>query len=431
MKITLKGFIFKVMFMCSLIYILMRPALTYILGDFFKYIFLISILFASLYGILLIFNRKKTKDYFAVIVSVLLFDLYAVFSAIRADATELLILTLVRYILYSCPIFFFPYVYKRINWENVLKFISLFGIIDTGISVYEYITHTVVFNITGRLQVVQLNGAIRTFGLNGNYFILAEILSLCGLVSLYLFFNSKEKKYFCSFIWITIGVFTTGTRGYYVSYLIGIFVLIMLGQKEKKTKRILKICVLFITVVILTFIIFGTNLNTGLEQIDIVLDRFRTIVDWSNEQANSMRMLAWRNSVKIWKDHLFFGNGACATEFDYSKRLIVTESGFLKRLVELGLVGTVLQYISLFVPMVYGAKKYFTASSKNRGWSLAFAVIACSMAEDMILQMYTGIEFTIVLWFCVAYIYYQPIIKVSENEVKKNGVVKISTSHSS
>ena len=97
---------------------------------------------------------------------------------------------------------------------------------------------------------------------------------------------------------------------------------------------------------------------------------------------------------------------SCSTDTRYSGFISVTESGLLKRLVELGLVGTVMQYYTFFHPLIKGLKEYNKAIKKNPMVIFFMTVILCFLVEDLILQRYTELEYTIILWCSVSYISY-------------------------
>ena len=409
-KITPSRIIFLFTFGACLLFVLMRPVLTYYLTDTVKYIFMIGIISALCDGILSLFFRHLSGSDIAEYGLLIIFALYAIISSFSSGGKELLIMTIVRYLLYSFPIIAVPVLCKRINFNHLFTFLSIFGIIDSTISIYEFITHNVVFKVYDTMIVVQQNGALRTFGLNGNYFLLAEILSLCGLTSLYSYFQQKDKFFLIAFVWISLGVFSTGTRGYYVSYLLGMVVLYVGSKLEGGfTKSLFMKLLLGVVVFLFVFYFVAfSNITFGNAAIADVLTRFRSIFNWSTENANVMRARAWQNSILAWKQNLLLGHGACCTELDYSGRLLVTESGVLKRLVDLGLIGTILQYATMLFPLFCGFSIYRRSNNRNPLCIWALSIVVCSFVEDIILQMYTGIEFTIIIWFCIAVIYYFP-----------------------
>ena len=106
----------------------------------------------------------------------------------------------------------------------------------------------------------------------------------------------------------------------------------------------------------------------------------------------------------MWKEAPFFGKGACFTDTRYSGFIAVTESGVLKRMVELGIVGTLLQYATMVPLLIKGIKRY--KKTKETRMLFFFAVLLAFFVEDFVLQRYTALEYTIITWTFLSYIAY-------------------------
>ena len=132
------------------------------------------------------------------------------------------------------------------------------------------------------------------------------------------------------------------------------------------------------------------------------------IFDWTGDSANSARIDHWNWAIKYWKESPLFGHGACCTETRYSGYISVTESGFLKRLVELGLIGTVLQYLTMLIPLLKGINRYRRAEIGGAS-ILFFSILLAFFVEDLILQRYTGMEYTIISWTILSCLAYAPL----------------------
>lgn len=400
-KINKRLSAFNILFFICLLYILMRPVLTEYFGDVFKYIFFLCVLYCVIKGLLRRNIRQSMRN--TDILLYCIFILYVVISSIVVGGLPLFRITAERYVFYMFPIIAMPVVARKIAWKNFLNFLIIFGVVDATVSIIEFITHTQMFPVTGQSSmVVQYNGSIRTYGLNGNYFILAEILCVCGLAAFFKYLMKKDKKALVFFVYISIGLLTTGTRGFYLSYFIGIVSMYLMGLQIKMTKELLiRLLGTIVVVLVLVYIIFFSDIQIGIRGVDAVLIRFRTIFD-TTENANSVRLLVWNKAIAEWKVRPLLGNGASITDPNYIYSLGVTESGFLKRLVELGVVGTVLQYSTMFVPFFRGIKKYKKAKNKNYYCVFFINIVISFIIEDMVLQMYTGIEYTVLIWSAIS-----------------------------
>lgn len=410
-KVDYKKFVSSFLFYLAFMYVLMRPLLTFYFSDFPKRIYTIEVFGILMYSLFVKLCKKTILKSDVVVYGIYLGSvLYICINSYCLGGKELLSLSLTRYIIYSFPLLYAPILVEKVNLENVMNFLVGFGIVDSLISLYEFTTHKVVFNFTGDQIVLMLNGAVRTYGLNGNYFLLGEMLTICALTSLYLYIVNKKRFYFISFILILVGIFSTGTRGFYVASVLGVVLLLgIFSFREKLTKNmIIKFTIVLILISILVYIVMFSGLTTGNAYIDGVLSRIRSIVNWSTENANVVRANRWEYAISTWKDHFWFGTGACSTEVDASTFSFAPESGLLKRLVELGLVGTVIHYLSMFIPIVYGLTRSKIIQGENQDYRIywAISIIFSLFVEDLVLQMYTGIEYATITWFLISYVYH-------------------------
>ena len=129
------------------------------------------------------------------------------------------------------------------------------------------------------------------------------------------------------------------------------------------------------------------------------------ITDWTGDSSNSARIQHWLYALNEWQSSFLFGNGACCTDTRYSGFKAVTESGILKRLVELGLIGTILQYTTMFIPLLKGIKN-IKLKVENEHTLFFLSVIICFFVEDIVLQRYTALEYTIIIWTSLSMIAY-------------------------
>lgn len=401
----------------SLVYILLRPFLNTYFTENIKYIFILTVVFLTLSFFL---SKKRINKYSKSILLLVVFWIYAIFSSLINGGSELLLYTVERYIFYNLIFFVCLTIVNRINWIHLFKFLVAYGVVDAVVSIIEFFTQKQMFAIGGVTHsIVQLYGdnSLRTFGLNGNYFLLAELLCVCAFVSLYLYKETNKKIYLFSLLVISFGIFCSGSRGYYVAFTCGMFLIFFFYTFEKGTTKKTFIIFLSIVAVLISalLIIFFTDIHIGLTTIDRFLDRFRSITDFSSNAANVTRFKLWINAINEWRTHFWFGNGASCTDLRYSAFKNVTESGLLKRFVELGLIGTMLQYSSMLFPIIKGIKKYKNNKSLNRFDIPFFAIILVFFVEDLILQRYGEIEYTTIMWFSIAVVYCSPMINIKND----------------
>lgn len=399
---TLYGFVFY----CTLIYLLMRPFINTYFTESFKYIMVLALVYCAVKCLC----NKHTLDEIGGVELLLFFGawVYVFFSAFLNGGFELLIYTAERYMFYSIPLLVMPIIRKRTDWNGVLKFLGAFGVVDSFVSIAEFVTKKQMF-VMGVEQVVQQqwgDNSLRTYGLSGNYFLLAEILCLCGLAVLYLYLTKRKMYYLIEFVIIAIGIFTTGSRGYYVAFFVGVCMMVLMDGMVRglKTRTLLKGLGIAFFLVLAVLVVFGTTLTTGIDFIDTILSRCRSIVDFSGNKANSTRATIWVKSIAKWQQKPFWGWGAQCTDVRYSKFKSVTESGILKRLVELGIFGTILQYASMLLPLGKGVKRFKSNPYGYRPFIFFISLIFTLSCEDIVLQQYTSMEYTIFIWLALSFI---------------------------
>ena len=225
LKIDKSNIMMRIGFYLCLLYVLMRPFLTNYVTGYYKYLFICIMMCALIVAVL--FGNSLNRIGLTECALMAIFYVYVIFNSYLSGGTELLSYTVERYIFYSIPIFIFPYICNRIKWKQVLNFLVVFGVVDAIISIIEFLTKSRMFPMSDGDTTIGLvtqagDYIIRTYGLQGNYFLLAEILCVCGLASFYMYWHLKEKLQIIPFVIITIGIFTTGSRGYYVSYIFGL-----------------------------------------------------------------------------------------------------------------------------------------------------------------------------------------------------------------
>ena len=437
LEIKKRKILFSILFGICVLYSLLRIFITQYVSAYSKYVFL----FIVIIGIFISITSKKhlsevgSSEWFLLIVSYL----YILTNALAFGGKELFSLSITAYVLYTFPIIVFPYLAKKVQWNKLVMFLSYFGLIDAVLAIFEYITGKQIFSMSDfeAIEMVTKAGALirRTYGLQGSFFILAQVLCFCGFAAFYLFRFQHSKIHLASFVVITIGILTTGSRGFYVSYAFGLIIMYLcepVFDKSRKKISLSKLAfgfVVILFVIILIFIVFHSDIKTGNDNIDIILNRIRMVIDWQNDSANLKRVRIWEWAINYWKESPIFGNGACCTDLRYSGYINVTESGFLKRLVELGIIGTIVQYVTMVIPLKKGIKKLRRKKVNANPRILIFiATVAGYLLEDMVLERYTSPEYTIVLWFSISYIAYYDLID-KNNYVSGKPLIQVNTTN--
>lgn len=413
LRIPKKGLVFKSCFFAGLLYVLMRPFLINYVSSYCKYLFMLLVAMAGI--ITLLSRRCVGKIGYKELLWLFISYIYILGNAYFLDGAELFSMSLTAYVFYTFPIIIMPLLMQRINWRTVISFASAFGVIDAGISIIEFLNRKQMFpmlGVEGEVETITKAGAyiVRTYGLQGSYFILAEVLCFCGFCAFYLYRFEKSKLHLFSWIIISVGILTTGSRGYYVSYAAGIVVMFFCEfffnkSNGIKKKNIIILLAVLMLVFIIMYLVLGTNITTGNRNIDVIINRIRMIFDWEGDSANIQRVSIWKQSIDYWKQAIWVGHGACCSDIRYSGYIKVTESGVLKRLVELGVIGTVIQYITMIIPIKKGITKLFSYKLDSNCLPFIGTIVAF-LVEDFVLERYTAPEYTVLLWTSIAYLAY-------------------------
>ena len=166
---------------------------------------------------------------------------------------------------------------------KILSFLAASGIIVAVVGLFYYFFNELTYD-----------GRLKAFFLSPNH--LAMYLAPAGIIALGLFLNFKKHLYLLSFIICSIVIFLTYSYGAWMGFSAGILFLIFFFRKKiawrKKFLLLIIIC-LFLS----TFFFFQHN-----------TEKFQNLANFSRSSFES-RIMIWKSSAAILKDHLFWGIG--------------------------------------------------------------------------------------------------------------------------
>ena len=155
----------------------------------------------------------------------------------------------------------------------------------------------------------------RLVGVSGNPAYLASYMLLSIFLSLYLFFDNKSKKseinwlYFGAFIWQSLILFGTGTRGAMVGWLAGGLLMLIYFSVAHFKERIGKLSLAIIVIgIMLIFSIFLLR-NTELVKKNIGLSRLVSIINFKTDITAQSRVYSYKTALISWKEKPIFGWG--------------------------------------------------------------------------------------------------------------------------
>lgn len=171
---------------------------------------------------------------------------------------------------------------------------------------------------------------------------------------------------------------------------------------SKKIDRKIATWICIVLILLIAFLFLTSTFTTGNETVDYFLYRLRKIIDWSGDAGNLGRIKFWNISMNWFREDRLFGIGPSKTGSWGSGSLGVTESGVLKRLCELGIVGFSMFYLLIFIAVKQGISAYKKNSSHCKLiYILFFGIIGMIMINDITVQSTEEIMVSYILMFAL------------------------------
>lgn len=348
------------------------------------------------------FKKIAISNTFIILINYIYIIANAIFLADKNDIVS----GLVQYIV--CPMSFFAFLFltKKANLHIILKIIMWFALINSVAGLFEFFSNRYIIP---KIDAYNPDGTVRICGFTGDFISFAMIIGFGILASLYFYCKIKSKKFLFYATFMLIVLFINRSRGPLVAVLICIATYIIYNNKIKSKDRITRKRLFFIfsgtvAALCLYYLIFvsDTMLNSAF---GFYIQRLRSIFVWSdmeNDHTNATRIQIWTRSLSIFLDNIWFGTGIGSTGIRNVK-VGVTESAILKRLVELGVIGTFLNglvYIKLLRFSMHNIKKLDDSSKLIAIIFLLFVVMV--IIEGLILQIDEYAFSTTFLWLAFA-----------------------------
>ncbi|GKU27284.1 membrane protein [Clostridium folliculivorans] len=360
-------------------------------------------------------NRNRTLEVYTVLN--IIFFLYVVANGVLFHNNIRLFYGGYQYIVYYL-IFFTLYSFVEIRLLDIfMKFILGINFISSCIMIYEFITKKNIIETEGTKMAFNGVTIVRAKAFFGSFLNAGVVLCICCFIALYYVYRyRKQFKYIVLYSIIILvyllGIFATGSRGPLVALIGGLFFyliayLILIKKDVKLTIIIVS------TLAILSFLTLFIIMNINYESIDntllkFIAHRIQSIFNWSNDVGNVGRIDAWKNALKMVKGNITFGIGIAATGAKGigSFSIGVTESGVLKKLVEMGIVGFIISY-AIYIYVGISAFKNITSKIYPRETKIfnlfMLSAFISVMIEDSI---YQSTESEVVSFYLFLVIYF-------------------------
>lgn len=410
------------MLLILMIYFCTKMLWDSITNDFTEYFSLLLIMSGFLMSILRI--RKKSIGLLCIF---LVFSMYIIFNALFLTDITHLKRGIYEYIFYVSIYFATIGFLKNISLKQLTKIFEILCYVSLFLSILtliEYIRGVAFISTDGEIAYgTFISGYGYTFRckvFTRSYLSHGMVMGILSLINLYMYRINKGKRWLIFYILCIIAVLLTSSRGPLVATSIATAYFMIDLEKLKRCKKSTLINSLLIGMGGLSFIymLFGNDITFENNTIMYFVSRIRNIFNWSGDAGNLGRMHRWETYWNYFKSHnMLFGSGVSVTGTSGCTTLNMgtTESGILKRLVELGIVGTGLYYIFVSIAMYTPIKRL--KSVKNEKITslkkLSIAVLLSVLIDDCILQITEEIMVSFYFWVFLAILYYTTFYYIS------------------
>jgi len=377
--------------------------------NIFRLMFFIIILIGAIR--FFIVNNKFNKDIAVLCLQFFSYYSFVLVLGIGFNNSQRFLYGIYQYIFLTLSFFATMYFLQRVDRKKIVKYIILLSSILAILAMYEYFGKTLILGTEGKFIGYLHGGDViyRARVFSDSPLSFGTMLGCYSLISFYMYMLKKRKRYFVVFALNIIGVVATASRGPLVATLIGVCVLYILYNtfllKSNRADEILMVIIKILLLVCAIIIFISVVANYSGD--NPILQMFYSIIDWEKDTGNVTRLYKWNYYFSAFKDNWFTGIGIAATG---SSNLGagsegVTESGVIKKLVELGLFGFILYYSIVFGIIIKGYAKLKQLTEKNkRIVILGISIASLILIEDVVVQIMESTIIAVLFWSSLALI---------------------------
>lgn len=383
-------------------------------------------------GFILFITRMKRSEG-KLLLAFALFSVYIILNGFILVDIQHFVRGIYEYIFYGLLFFSSIGFLKKIEYnqiEKLWKTLGYIGVILSLLTFFEYFSKTNLIKSSDSLAagtfITGYGYTFRAKVFSRSYLSHGLIMGVFSLIELENFRKYRNNKWLVFYFLCLVSVLFTSSRGPLVATLISslLFIFLNINLKGMGKKQFFMILIASVIGFIMFYIIFLSDLNVGNDKVMYFITRMRNIFNWNGDAGNLGRLLRWSNYLSYFNGHnIFWGVGISTTgSSGLSSIMGSTESGVLKRLIELGYLGFIFYYIYLFKVIHYGAKgiKISNSNSVNEIKKISLSIIVCILIDDIALQITEEIMISFLLYFFCALLfvctfYYDMNIKGAES----------------
>ncbi len=374
-----------------------------LLWDCIPFVFeLFSLALIALCAVFQLFGKPGMTQHKAnLFITFLLFSVYIIANGLFQNNFTQLVRAIYEYIFYVLIFFAMTWLLPRVDLRKCLKVFAFWGVFVAILSWFEFITqHHLLIDLG-----VDINAGFRSAVFSRSYLNHGMFLGFFALTCLDICYAEKKPLWLIPGAFCFVSILTTGSRGPLVACGIALGVQFMLyaynscRHSYKRFAACSLLCIAFLAVLV---VMFGT-FETSSETINNFLRRVRSILDWSGDPGNIGRLHLWRNALDLFKSNIWFGIGPSKTGAWNDASIVVTESGVLKRLCELGLIGFILHYYFVACILIKGVRTYRKQDPATKHpMTFWFSLVIAILINDCTLQATEEIMISFYMWTAFA-----------------------------
>ena len=376
----------------------------------------------GMYAVRYILSIKRKQD-LLLLAYMGLFSIYIVVNAIYKDDSSQIARAVYEYIVYALPFFLILYCLPYVDMYSLSRKVIRWGALICILSWYEYFTRSHLLNIRSGNTGILYGGsyAFRASVFARSALAQGVIIGLFTIFAFSLYMNDHKKINLIYTVFFFISILTTSSRGPLVSTAAAIFAMYMIKiiLLEKSSSRKIISSAIIITILMFLLFILTSDFQTGNETVDYFLLRTRNILNWESDAGNVGRLSRWNWALSLYKSNPWFGIGPSKTGSWGIDSLGVTESGVLKRLCELGIVGFGMHYFFVIIVSISSLKvikrlNYWKVTEMMQFIGLLIMIVV----NDFIVQSTEEPAVCFIMWFALAgMVYFQNSDKLIKDTI--------------
>lgn len=363
-----------------------------------KMLFYSSLGFFSLFEVLSLFCRKSIKENLITFIF-FSYSIYIFFNSLLCNNIGMVKTGLYEYILlpFFCIYSMFYITRKiQISLKEFDFFINL-GSIIALLALYEFITGNKFISNSESdswKQAVVFSIRPQTLGMS---------LAFCLIFGMFRFFTEGKFFFLIKSIIIFIGLYVSMCRGATGGAIVGtIFMFYTLRKKHILHSFVYKSILIVFIFIFLFMIAFSHQIT-----INYTFDRFISALDFKNDTGNVIRLIKWNYYLNAWTKKPFIGYGIATTNTNNILPIFFeignTESGFIKRIVETGLLGIGLYYCFFYKLL----KSSLFKRNKKLPSELFIALLIVFILENLVFWIFTDSVVMFFIFFFISYAFNQ------------------------